>query len=94
MADAKKDIGVMQVLLERFNTQRLPRALDIKKKVDAGELLLSEDVAYLEHVLADAQQIQSLVDKHPEYRELVARATHLYNEITAKALENEKSKRS
>ena len=31
-----------------------------------------------------------LVDKHPEYQDLYARAVHLYKEITQKALENEK----
>ena len=34
-----KDKGVITVLLERFNKQRLFRNLAMKKKVDSGELL-------------------------------------------------------
>jgi hypothetical protein len=39
MADASKDDGIIQVLAERLETQRLPRALSLKAKVDGGETL-------------------------------------------------------
>jgi hypothetical protein len=54
--------------------------------------LLDEfDLSFLEEVFADAHKIKPLVDRHPEYQELVSRAVRLYKEITAKAIENEKS---
>ncbi len=89
MNDSANDDGVIAALLQRFQTVRLPRALDLKARVDSGEKLHESDIAYLHRVFEDAQHIQRLLDRHPEYEELVDRATHLYNEITRKALENE-----
>jgi hypothetical protein len=76
-------------LLERLRTQRLPRALDIKAKVDAGGTLDDFDIAFLEDVLADAEQLKPWVDREPEYQDISARVIHLYHEITARALANE-----
>ncbi len=91
MSESEKEAGVLAVLIERFEKQRLPRALDLKEKVDKGERLDQFDTAYLEEVLEDAEQVRLLVDKHPEYQTLYARAVHLYKEITEKALQNEKT---
>ena len=92
MSESEKDAGIMEVLIERFQQQRLPRALDLKEKVDRGEPLDEWDTAFLEEVLEDAEEAKLLVDKHPEYQDLYARAVHLYKEITEKALENEKGR--
>lgn len=90
MKDTKQhDAGVSQALLDRLNNQRLPRALEIKDKVDAGEPLGEYDLRFLEDVFADAQAIQPMVDRHPEYQKLVARVIHLYKEILDKAVANE-----
>jgi len=90
MTESDKDAGIIEVLLERFEKQRLPRALALKEKVDRGEPLDEWDTTYLDAVLEDAQQVKSLIDKHPEYQDLHTRAVHLYKEITEKALENVK----
>jgi len=89
MAESSKDTGVMLTLVERFQNQRLPRALVIKASVDRGERLSDADLAFLKEVLEDAHYINPLVQKHPEWQPLVARALHLYKEITEKALANE-----
>ncbi|HPE81556.1 MAG: hypothetical protein KDI22_03490 [Gammaproteobacteria bacterium] len=89
MTDIPKDEGVAYVLLERFEKFRLPRALDVKERVDNGELLSDADIAFLERVMADAEEVRRLVDRNPEYEKLYARAVSLYQDITKKALENE-----
>jgi hypothetical protein len=90
MTELSQDVGTIAVLMERFEKQRLPRALALKKKVDQGGLLDDRDIAFLEDVVATGNKISPLIERHPEYKELVARAISLYKEITNKALENEK----
>ena len=91
MAESTKDTGVKLALIERFETQRLPRALALKAKVDRGELLSEQDLAFLERVFEDAQQVKSLVHMHPDWQPLAARAVELYKEITDRALANERA---
>ncbi len=85
------DDALIVALLERMRTQRLPRALDIKAKVDAGGTLDEFDLAFLEQVFADAEYVKPLYDRHPELQSIGARMTHLYHEITARALANEQA---
>ena len=90
MAFSLENEGVLVTILERFEKHRLPRIIDIKNLVDQGGTLGDHDIDFLEEVLRDTKQYEPFVEGHTEYRDLFARAAHLYNEITAKALENEK----
>ena len=91
MSDSKSDLGVITVLAKRMETQRLPRALHLKEKVDRGELLDDLDIAFLEEVFADSSNMRTLIARHPEFQDLAARIMHLYKEITDRALANEKA---
>lgn len=90
MEDSSNDSGVIAVLMKRLSEQRLPRALELKEKVDQGGLLDDIDIEYLEKVFADATKTRQLVERHPEHQELVARIISLYSDITARGLENQK----
>jgi hypothetical protein len=83
------DAGTIQTMLDRLKNWRLPRALDIKKKVDQGGTLDGNDIQFLKTVFEDAGKAQSIAARHSELKTLVAKLTSLYAEITQKALENE-----
>ena len=93
MSESSEDLGLIMVLVQRLETQRLPRALALKNKVDRGELLSSFDLGFLEEVFSETNSIRSLLAQHPEYQELAARMMHLYKEITDRGLQNEKKSR-
>jgi hypothetical protein len=43
MKDESSDLGTIQVLAERLNNSRLPRALELKARVDRGNVLNDND---------------------------------------------------
>ena len=91
MSTPDQEKGVMAALMERFETQRLPRALALKEKVDKGECLDQFDMAFLQETLADSTKIMPMLARHPEYEALAGKVASLYHEITEKALANEKA---
>lgn len=93
MDQKEKDKGVIFVLLERFNKQRYPRALALKKKVDSGELLNDYDHKLIEEVQEDAKQVRSLIERNPEYKDLATKVLNLWNEIIEKDIENQKKEK-
>jgi hypothetical protein len=91
MTTPQDDTGVLAVLIQRFESQRLPRLLELKAKVDGGEKLLDYDLAFLEEVMADAVSNAPRLSGHPEYQALAGKVVGLYKEISEKALANEKA---
>lgn len=89
MTSPANEAGVIAVLVERLEKQRLPRVLDIKARVDKGETLTDPDIAFLGEVMEDALKIKPLIDHHPEYQELARKVTGLYKEVADKALANQ-----
>jgi len=84
------DDATVQVLLERLVKFRLPRTLDIKQRVDAGERLTDSELGFLTSAMEDAQQAAKVVARHPEIHALGGQIAQLYDDIVRKALENEK----
>ena len=89
MDSSSREDGIIYVLVRRLETQRLPRVLDLKEKVDGGERLNELDMAFLEEVVSDARRIKPMVDERPKWQALYAKVIDLYEDISRKARENE-----
>jgi hypothetical protein len=92
MEQSKEDAGTIAALMIRFKEYRLPRAQRMLDRVNGGEKLSDSDIQFLKRVYKDGRNTQSLVKRHPEYNDLIARYISLYTEIIDKGLENEKAK--
>ena len=92
MAEISKDVGVLTAIAERMVEWRLPRAKEIKERVDRGEVLTDSDIEFLEQVFHDATAIGPLLERNPQYQEVAASAMTLYKDITTKALANQEAK--
>lgn len=90
MNESEEELGVIYTLIERFEKQRLPRLLELKKRVDRGEVLGESDLRFMYQVTRDAQRSKRLIDRHPEWHKFCSEVIHLYEEIAEKALDNEK----
>ena len=63
MSQETDDTGVIEAMLQRLNDFRIPRLLEMKERVDSGELLTAYDMEMLERVLQDNRSIQPLVHR-------------------------------
>ena len=91
MKKEDQDAGTIAALMIRFKEYRLPRAKRLLKKVNGGGTLSEEDIRFLKRVYTDGRNTQSLVKRHPEYKDIISRAIDLSPDILNKGLENEKS---
>ena len=92
MEQSKEDAGTIAALMIRFREYRLPRAQRMLDRVNGGEKLSDSDIQFLKRVYKDGRNTQSLVKRHPEYNDLIARYISLYTEIINKGVENENKK--
>ena len=89
MAELDSDTGIITELLDRFNHLHLPRVLEIKHRIESGELLLESDIDFLIIVISDSQNMRGFVERNPELKPLAAKISHFYYEIIEVAYENE-----
>ena len=92
MDQSSKDAGTIAALMKRFQTYRLPRMQRMHEKVQSGELLSDQDIAFLKRVQADSKNNYQLVKRNPSYESLVSKALGLYTDIIEQGLENEKNR--
>ena len=90
MDPKQHDTGIIIVLLQDFEQQRLPRIIAMEQRLDNGDNLSEFEIDYLSEALQDTRKILPYLDRHQEYRPLLAKVMHYYKEITNTALSNEK----
>jgi hypothetical protein len=93
MSELSKDIGVLTALAQRLENTRLPRVIEMKERVERGEVLNDYDLDFLEKVFSEVGEIKPLLDRNPQYQDVAARMMQLYKEITTKALANESAQK-
>jgi len=89
MSDKVDDTATIHALLKRLTEFRLPRTLALKTRVDAGERMTDEDIAFLKEALEDAHHGAKFVKRNPEFHDVGSRIVSLYHDIVSKAAENE-----
>jgi hypothetical protein len=87
-----KDLGVIQALLMRMETFRMPRVLELKERVEQGETLTEHDMQFLKMVLREGEHARRLAARNPKYQGVVDDMSNLCQGIVQKALENEQKK--
>ncbi len=92
MNNKETDKGIIALLMKTFEEEMLPRALEIKKRLDIGELLSEADLIFIDRALESSDEISRLAQKYPEYQKLYSQRASLCREITEKALVNEKNR--
>jgi hypothetical protein len=88
MSENPNDIGIIEVVIQRLEKQRLPRLLALKDKVDNGESLDDYELEFLEHSMVDARALIPVIDRNPDYQPLAVKVVELYKDISDKALQN------
>ena len=91
MTMSQKDLGIAQVLLKHRNEQLLPYALELKDRVDKGELLSGYDLEFLKQAEGEARSLPPLLERQPQYKPLAQQVFALLEHIAAKGIENEKA---
>jgi hypothetical protein len=82
------EYAISKVLLDRLN-ERLPRMLDLQRRVEAGARLDEGELEFLKGLVEDANLSHQYVARHPELQPLASRLVSLYGQIVDKAVENE-----
>jgi len=85
------EYATSKVLLDRLNG-RLPRMLELQRRVETGKKLDDGDFEFLKDLVEDANLSHQYVARHPELQPLAGRLVSLYSQIVTKALENEPGK--
>ena len=86
------DQGVIYVVIEHFARHLYPRALEMERKLYAGERLSDSELGHVEEVIKDTRLLWPLVVRHPEHHEFAGRVFALYTSISRRAWQNETRK--
>lgn len=90
MDKSTSEIGVITAIVERLESQRLPKLFAMKQKLDEGKPLDDAELDDLEKTMMNGREVMAMIGRHPEYQELATKVLALYKEIIDKALQVEK----
>ena len=90
--NSSNDNPIICALLDHYEKHTMPRMMDIKQQVDAGEKLNDADISFLQNTFAELHNIEPLIHRHPEYQVLFSRMVDFCKDISLRAAANEDSK--
>ena len=90
LTEEEIDQGTLQAVAENAVKMVIPRALDLKEKLDEGETLNDYDLVFLEEALQEYVSIRHIIEEHPEWSAFATRMADLCNDIVGEAIEVEK----
>jgi len=90
----KKHAGIIQALIQEFETHRLPCLLCIKDKVDNGDALNDGDIEFLHRMINDARGTIPLTIYCTELHDFCICVVCMFRDITEKALVNEENEKN
>lgn len=89
-SDKNFETGIILVVLERFEKQRLPWFNDVKTKLDSGGHLNEFDIEMMSEALHDIRSLFPYLDKHTEFEPVMSQVIHYYKTIIDLAVTNER----
>jgi hypothetical protein len=81
--------GVLLIAMRRFREVHLPRAEDMRDRVDRGECLTDADLAYLRQTFGECRAVGWHAADMPDWQEICVRVVALYRSLMERAVENE-----
>ena len=82
-------LGVVQSLVQEFETHHLPRLLRLKDKVDNGEVVDDIDLDFLSQEIRCTDLTMHMTINYPELNGFCSLVAHFCKEICDEAMENE-----
>lgn len=89
MDEKTKQQGITTAVLERFQSEGLPRLMAIKDSLDQGGTISERDIDFLNEVLKRLVKDRYGVEQHPEWQSFYAQLVGFCSEIIARGVENE-----
>jgi hypothetical protein len=86
-----RETGTWVVLMQHLTRHHLPRARDLLERVEKGDRLSDEGIAYLKEACNDSRETLGLLLRAPAYTKLMTRPVALYARIITLALQNEQA---
>ena len=82
-------VGLLNVVIEDFNSHSLNRLNTLNTKVNNGKRLNEVDVGFMKELIDSASRLLTLLTCHKELYDFCSYVAALYKDITSKALYNE-----
>ncbi|MFW1676586.1 hypothetical protein ACFVYJ_02235 [Pontibacter sp. JAM-7] len=78
--------GSAAVLIIHFEEKLLPKAFALKERLEQDADLEDQDIAFLEQLFGQVQNLQSLAHNQPEIQPFAAGVVSLYQSLTQLAV--------